>query len=284
MSKAPPTFNYPGSKTTIAPWILEYIPEHTTYIEPFGGAASLLVAKPRSDIEVYNDLNSDCVDFFRAVRDHPDELARWVENTPYSRELFEEYVEEYQRGEWPDDLVERAGRFMFTQNASFGGMGVMKDSPSFSVNKKHPNASHNSFTWHDRADSIQRLRDRFQSVQIESLDYADLVEKYDHEDAFFYFDPPYVDVGDRLYKTEDGGFDHSRFVNTLHDIEGRWLVSYDDNLPAGLEDYRTISRKRGGNISNTNTDNIETLTMNYDLGGEKVMSEYGQRGLDAFAD
>jgi len=288
MSKTPGTFSYPGSKTTYASWIIEHIPEHTQYIEPFGGAASVLVAKPRSDLEVYNDLNGDCVDFFRAVRDRPDELERWIENTPTSRELFDEYVSRYKANEWPDDLVERAGRYLYVQTLAFGGKGVVDSSPTYRVITSNSyrgsqlDAPENN--WKVKPGHIRDLRERLKGVNIEQMDYAELVEKYDHEDAFFYFDPPYVDVGDDYYQVEEGGFDHSRFVNTLHDMEGRWLVSYDENLPPGLEDYRTVSRKKIAAMSAQKPEKTETLTMNYDLGGEKVMSEYGQRGLDAFAD
>jgi len=220
MGDAPGTFAYPGSKTTYASWIIDHIPEHHLYVEPFGGAASVLVAKPRSDIEVYNDLNGDCVNFFRAVRDHPDELEHWVEHTPYSRELFEEYVEAYP--DWPDDLVERAGRFFFVQSAAFGGKGVYSDSPTYKIAKGGSRSTDGGTGRAWDSNPVANLSTRFKSVNIEWLDYADLVEKYDHEDAFFYFDPPYVDVGDDYYQVEEGGFDHSRFVNTLHDMDGKW--------------------------------------------------------------
>jgi len=257
------TFAYPGSKTTYASWIIDYIADHHLYVEPFGGAASVLVAKDRSDIEVYNDLNGDCVDFFRAVRDRPDELERWVESTPYSRQLFEEYVEAYP--DWPEDLVKRAGRFLYVQTAAFGGKGVTETSPTYNIVKAGSSRSDdNSVKWRDKQNHIHELSGRFKGTNIERLDYGGLVDKYDHEDAFFYFDPPYVDVGDNYYQVEEGGFDHSRFVNTLHDMEGKWLVSYDQNLPPGLEDYRTISRTKVATMSAQNPEKVETLTMNYD--------------------
>jgi len=280
MSKTPGTFAYPGSKTTYAGWIIDHIPEHHLYVEPFGGAASVLVAKPRSEIEVYNDINCDCVDFFRAVRDRPDELEHWVENTPYSRQLFNEYVEAYP--EWPDDLVERAGRFLFVQMAAFGGKGVCEDSPTYSIVKAgSPSGSRNAneCSWDSRVDYIPQLSKRFKSVNIERLDYADIIEKYDHENAFFYFDPPYVDVGDDYYQVEEGGFNHKRFVDTLHDMEGKWLVSYDQNLPNGLEDYRTVSREKVATMSAQNPTKVETLTMNYDIATELTMSGVSQQTL-----
>jgi DNA adenine methylase len=279
MSKTPGTFAYPGSKTTYANWIIEHIPEHHLYVEPFGGAASVLVAKPRSDIEVYNDINGDCVDFFKAVRDRPDELERWVEHTPYSRELFEEYVEAYP--EWPDDLVERAGRFLTVQNASFGGKGLTTDNPTFQVRQMPENRSDRARIYYQE-ERLQQLAERFKGVYIEQLDYAELIEKYDLEGAFFYFDQPYVDVGDDYYQVEDGGFNHKRFVDTLHDMDGKWLVSYDQNLPSGLDDYRTVSREKVATMSAQTPTKTETLTMNYDIDGEAVMSELGQSGLNAY--
>jgi len=279
MSNTPGTFAYPGSKTTYAGWIIDHIPEHTQYIEPFGGAASVLVAKPRSELEVYNDLNGDCVEFFRAVRDKPDELKHWVENTPYSRQLFNEYVESYP--DWPDDSVEYAGRFLFVQTSAFGGKGTTETSPTFRVAKSNSTANPPS-EYKSKKNQIPKLASRIQGVHIERLDYADLVDKYDHKDAFFYFDPPYVDVGDDYYLTEKGGFNHKRFVDTLHDMEGKWLVSYDQNLPNGLEDYRTVSREKVATMSAQNPTKIETLTMNYDIEGQPVMSELGQSGLSAY--
>jgi len=275
MSKTPGTFAYPGSKTTYAGWIIDHIPEHTQYIEPFGGAASVLVAKPRSELEVYNDLNGDCVEFFRAVRDRPDELKHWVENTPYSRQLFNEYVESYPN--WPGDTVEYAGRFLYVQMASFGGKGLSTQSPTFRV-RKNTIRSDNAHIYYE-TDDFLKLSERFKGVYIEQLDYADLVEKYDHEDAFFYFDPPYIGVGDDYYLTEEGGFNHKRFVDTLHDMEGKWLVSYDQNLPNGLEDYRTVSREKVSTMSAQNPTKIETLTMNYDIATEPTMSGVSQQTL-----
>jgi DNA adenine methylase len=281
MSDTPGTFRYPGSKTTYANWIIEHIPEHHLYVEPFGGAASVLVAKPRSEIEVYNDLNGDCVDFFRAVRDRANELERWVEHTPYSRELFEQYVETYP--DWPDDLVERAGRFLFVQSAAFGGKGVLTDSPTYSVAKAESERSWcNEVKWDAKPTHVTQMSKRFKSVNIERLDYAELIEKYDHGEAFFYFDPPYVDVGDDYYEVEDGGFDHARFVNTLHDMDGDWLVSYDQNIPPALDEYRTVSRTKVATMSAQTPEKVETLTMNYDVEGQPVMSELGQSGLNAY--
>jgi len=56
---------YFGGKWAIAPWVLSHLPPHRIYVEPFGGAASILLRKPRSRIEVYNDLDEEIVGIFR---------------------------------------------------------------------------------------------------------------------------------------------------------------------------------------------------------------------------
>jgi len=272
------TFAYPGSKTTYAGWIIDHFPEHHLYVEPFGGAASILVAKSRSDIEVYNDLNGDCVRFFKAVRDKPSELARWVEYTPYSRELFEQYVESYP--EWPNDTIEKAGRFLFIQSAAFGGKGVMSGSPTFSVAKGDSERSWcNEVKWDSKSDHIKQIAKRFKSVNIEQLDYAKLVEKYDHEDAFFYFDPPYIDVGNDYYQVEDGGFDHERFTETVLDMDAKWPISYDHNIPERLQDFHSVKRTKTATMSAQNPEKVETLTMNYDPETTAMFSEAEQETL-----
>lgn len=86
------TIPYPGGKGRIAKWIISNMPEHDTYIEVFGGSAGVLVSKPRSKYEIYNDVNGDLTHFFRVVRDRPDELASWLTSVPYSRSQYEEWV------------------------------------------------------------------------------------------------------------------------------------------------------------------------------------------------
>ena len=47
--------------------VLNALPPHTKYIEPFGGGASILMAKPPCEVETYNDVNRGVVSFFRVI-------------------------------------------------------------------------------------------------------------------------------------------------------------------------------------------------------------------------
>lgn len=256
------TFSYPGGKTTIAPWIVERFADHEVYVEPFGGSASTFMHKEPSGLEVYNDLNEDCVTFFRVIKNQPEELREWIRTTPYSRKLFDEWSERFKNGERPEDEVEHAGRFWFIQTASFGGK-LPDEGSSFSVAKKSvADASTNPIKWNRKGSQTEVLADRFRSVQIEYQDYRKVVERYDSPETLFYFDPPYVGAGDDYYQGE--GFDHREFGEILSDIGGRWVVSYDE-IPEWCETYYIESRSREWTIdSNRESEGTEKLVMNYD--------------------
>jgi DNA adenine methylase len=76
---------YYGGKARLAPWIVAHLPPHVCYVEPFGGAASVLLRKPPAPYEVYNDLDGEVVGFFRVLRERPDDLLHAIALTPFAR-------------------------------------------------------------------------------------------------------------------------------------------------------------------------------------------------------
>jgi DNA adenine methylase len=276
------TFSYPGSKVRLSDWIINHLPAHEVYVEPFGGSAGVLANKPESQIEVYNDTASLCVDFFRALKNHPDELERWVQTTPHSRELYNEYIQKLEHNR-PDDLVSRAGMFWYTQFTSFSSKGVLSESSEyFSVNTTP--ASRQNFTegLKDAADAIGETCERFRKVQIEHMDFETLFEKYDGDTTVFYCDPPYADVGDSYYQTGEDGFNHSRFVNALTNLTGYWVVSYDHQIPDGLSEYHTVSKSKRSRMDNKRTEKTESLIMNYDPTETRLFCESNQNDLEQY--
>ena len=88
MSQIPiPVMRYHGGKWRIAPWVIGHFPAHRVYVEPFGGAAGVLLRKPPAAAEIYNDLDGEIVNVFRVLRDPNlnEQLARLCYLTPYSR-------------------------------------------------------------------------------------------------------------------------------------------------------------------------------------------------------
>ena len=255
-------FKYPGGKTQMADWIIEHFPDHECFVEVFGGSAAVTANKDPSKVEVYNDLDGDLVHFFVTMRDNTQELIEWLRDTPHSRELQQEYAQEFYNGVRPDDDIERAGRFFYLRETQFAAKydGVS----GYNGGMKRNQAA----TYANKRDRLSMWSERFDHVQIEQLDYADLFDRYDSKTTLFYCDPPYVKEGDDLYS--HGEFNHERFVYELSKLKGDWCVSYTD-LPQGLENIaETVATKeqtycmRAGQ-GNWEKSNTERLVLNYDI-------------------
>jgi len=86
-----PGVRYHGSKWRLYLRAQPIHSDHRIYVEPFGSSASVLMQKPRSQSEVYNDMDDDVVNFDRVLRDQDKaaKLYQQLELTPYSRTEFE---------------------------------------------------------------------------------------------------------------------------------------------------------------------------------------------------
>lgn len=106
---------YPGSKWSLAKWIISFFPEHHSYVEPFSGSCAVLMNKPRSNIETINDMDGNVVNLFYWMRKDPERLAHEIYYTPYAREVYEMAF----RSE-PEDSFERAVNFYIRLNMGHG--------------------------------------------------------------------------------------------------------------------------------------------------------------------
>jgi len=272
-------FPYPGNKARHSSWILEHIPEHTCYVEPFGGAAGVLFNKPKSKVEVYNDLNDDIVHFFRVLREQPDELKEWLSRVPFSRKIYDEWADEFYAGERKDDDVERAGRFFSLRFMQFGGK--IDGKAGFAARKRENPAT----PFKSKTNALNEFADRLRRVSIECEDWVDILDRYDCPETVFYLDPPYQGTE---YQYGSEGFDHYDLYQEVCELEGDCIISYD-TLPHWYGDgFQVATRDGSYKIQNTNgqgrTDATEYLIMNFDSEGEPLMSDVGQQGLDAFGD
>lgn len=117
-----PVLRYHGGKWKLAEWLIGLMPPHRVYVEPFGGGGSVLMRKPRSYAEVYNDRWAEVVNVFRVLRDpaQASKLIRALELTPYARD---EFVGSYQDASSP---VEEARRTILRSFMGFGSGSVSR--------------------------------------------------------------------------------------------------------------------------------------------------------------
>jgi DNA adenine methylase len=223
-----PALRYHGGKWKLAPWIIAHFPPHRIYVEPYGGGASVLMRKPRSYGECYNDLDDQIVNVFRVLRDDRDaeELRRRLELTPYSRqELYNAYG-------LSTDPIERARHTIIR---SFQGFGSDSTNGSWSTgfrawsNRSGTTPAHD---WARYPSSVPAFVERFRGVVIESRDALEVMVAQDSPTTLHYIDPPYVhstrsggrDIRQR-YRFEMVDREHRALALALHDLVGMVAIS-----------------------------------------------------------
>ena len=245
-----PVLRWHGGKWRLAPWIIGHFPPHRVYVESFGGAASVLLRKPRSYGEVYNDLDADVINLFRVLRgDRADELAEALRLTPFARDEF--------NGAYAptDDAVERARKLVVRSFMGFGSDGHNRDSrrTGFRANSSRPNTTP-AHDWANYPDALGRIIERLVGVVIENRDALDCMAQHDGPSTLHYVDPPYlpetrsqkVKLGKRfhVYAHELTPEDHGRLLAFVEGLEGMVLLSgYSSPIyDAALADWHRVER------------------------------------------
>ena len=254
--KAP--FGWVGGKSKLAKNIIEVIPQdHTTYVEVFGGAMSVLYAKAPSKLEIVNDINSELVNLHRAIRTNPQTLSMYLNQLLISREIFDDIKHKRMK---PKNKIEAAAFYLFQLTQSFGSKG-----DNFAMSAKSGRKPKDIYK------SYLKWSQRLKGVTIENKSFNDLIKLYDKEETFFYCDPPYVST--ESYYKNTGGFgleEHRLLASTLSNIKGKFLLSYNDcDLVRELyKDFNIRSTKEieytlGKNASGVKKRVSEILVCNY---------------------
>lgn len=227
-----PPFPYYGSKGRLADRIVDLMPRHRVYVEPFAGSAAVLFSKSPAPVEVINDLDRNVVTFFRVLRGREAELVRALRFTPYSRE-------EYGAADLADgsiDDLERARRFFIraTQGHNAAGSGG-RAGWSNGIRAKHTDATATT----NLVDRLCELADRLRTVVVEHRDALEVIAAHDSADTVFYLDPPYLSGtrrSGRDYAHEaDTEVFHRTLASVLLGVEGTVLLSgYPSPLYDGL--------------------------------------------------
>lgn len=243
MKPTRPVLRWHGGKWLLAPWIIEHLPAHQVYVEPFGGAASVLIRKPHSYAEVYNDLDGDVVNLFRLLQDDR-QTARLIDTlrvTPFARDEFELA---YQPAR---NRLERARRLVIRSFMGFGSNGHNpKVKTGFRANSNRSGTTP-ARDWLNYPDNLALIAERFRGVVIENRPANEVMLAHDGLETVHYVDPPYLpetrslknpyDLKYRgMYACEMTADDHGLLLEALLALKGMVVLSgypaplYDDAL------------------------------------------------------
>lgn len=241
-----PVLRYHGGKFRLAKWIISHFPEHRVYVEPFGGAASILLQKPRSHGEVYNDLDSDIFNLFQVLRDEDKSilLNKFLHLTPYSREEFEKA---YEVSNCP---VERARRTIVRSAMGFGSGAANFHKTGFRCEaKRQYNTS--AHVWDKYPDIVSFVCQRLKGVNIENRHAIDCMQYHDSAQTLNYIDPPYVGssrnkkYAGKIYQHEMNDSEHEELLKAILKLEGMAIISgYDSDLYNDyLASFQKVTKK-----------------------------------------
>lgn len=203
-------------------------PKKAVFVEVFGGSGVMSQFVPRSKFPnvVYNDIDRDLVALHEAVKSNPDLLASVLYLLPYSR-YVNKYLSESTKGEEIGGLIGAVVLF-YMLNTGFSG----SFDSGFSTSRVARQSTARRYS--SNVAAIFKTAERFRDVVIESMDFEELIEKYDSEDTLFYLDPPYVSVStDRsgYYRHGFSPMEASRLANTLRKVSGYFMLKiHEDNL------------------------------------------------------
>lgn len=196
-----PLLRWHGGKWLQAPHIIAHFPPHRVYVEPFGGAWSVGLRKPRTYAEVWNDLDGELVNLFRVLRsDRAQELPELLRMTPFARDEF------YEAYELAEDPVERARRLIvraFMGHGSDGASGQYRT--GFRANSNR-SGSTPAVDWINLPDSLELTIVRLRGVVIENRPALQVMMTHDGIDTLHYVDPPYLhETRARTHRRADNG-------------------------------------------------------------------------------
>jgi len=267
-------FPYAGGKARQAKWIASFvdIAKHSTYVEPFAGAASVFFAKKPANIEILNDTNKLIYYIFKSLRDYPEQFIEYCSLIEYGKESFDEAgqhldaedVEVWKLGAWA----------LFRISAAFSGVPTNV----FGWSMKGQN---HASTWMNRIKNLSWYVSRLRHATILNQDGIELIKRVDADHVLIYADPPYI--GGELWY-DSVGFDHERLRDTLVSTKRAKIVLshyYVEPYVSWYRDWHVVTRESSqscrGNSEDSDRGNMkvtEAIFLNFDPEGG-VLDEPG---------
>ncbi len=261
-------FGWYGGKFSHLDWLLPLLPPCHHYCEPFGGSAAVLLNRPPSPVETYNDIDGEVVNFFRVLRDDSERLMRAITLTPFSREEFALACEI----DPALDPVERARRFYVRARQVRTGLAQSASLGRWANCKTASRAGMAGVVsrWLGAIDDLPEIVARLLRVQIENRPAIEVIRLYDAPGTLFYCDPPYAHgtrSDTKAYAYEMSDDDHCQLASVLNSVQGLVAISgYDcalmNDLYPSPKWHKHVAAPK--TIHSTKGKRTEVVWLNYD--------------------
>jgi len=221
-------FRYAGGKFYARKLILEHIPEHSCYIEPFAGGASIFFAKRKERKNWLNDIDEDLTNCLIIIRDYPESLIDRLKDERATKKRHAWYKNVYN----PETELDRAVRWFYLNRTSYSGIMLMKNC-YWGYHDKYSMRPEN---WPQQ---ILSCSHKLKNVKLTTLDFEKIIEKAE-DNSFLFVDPPYFNADqDKFYTHSFKKSDHFRLCRVLKKNSKRlkFLLTYD-NSPEVREMYK----------------------------------------------
>lgn len=293
-------FRYAGGKFYARKLILNHIPNHTHYIEPFAGGGSIFFAKEKAGFNQLNDIDPELINVYLTIRDNPHGLINFLIKGAHHDEIMPEgLANEIQNGASlparkelhtffkkvfePQNDLEKAGRWYYLNRTSYSGIMNYQNmywgyGDKFSMQPKNWPAN------------ILRTSEKLQDVEITSLDFENVIDDAPNHSLLF-VDPPYFNADqDKFYTHSFTKEDHFRLVECLRRNSDRLsiFITYDNTdkireLYSWMHEMhdkewnyciqRTDDQKNNSDTKGSRYKGKELFILNYDSSAIKEIQE-----------
>jgi DNA adenine methylase len=239
-------FRYAGGKFYARKQIIEHIPYHTYYIEPFAGGASIFFAKEKVPINILNDRDEELMNVYQVIRDEPEQLIKFLEGKPAKKDLHYYYKNDFK----PTNYLEKAGRWYYLNRVSYSGIMNIQNC-YWGYGDKYSMRPEN---W---PRNIRRTSLKLQGVELLCKDFECIIDNAPNG-AFLFVDPPYFNADqDKFYTCIFTSDDHFRLRDALYRNKDRLklLITYDNIKDLrDLYDWATEIHEKEWNYTINRTD------------------------------
>ena len=222
----------------------------------------MLLGKPESKFEVYNDIDGELVNLFRVIKNRPAELLLELDLLPLnSRSEFNQWLRFHDGGndpatyletqevildgtlpkEWAEEMKQslrrRANYWEVRQAAAF----LMRIRNSYSSSGR--SFACQPFDIRSLFDMIWEMSFRLSNVIVEEQSFEVLIPHYDRVDSFFYGDPPYYN-SEYVYDADFDWDHHVLLKETLAQCKGKWLIAYSTVPGEGYLSDKGVEKMR----------------------------------------